>query len=423
MNDQDRALRRRAEHVIPSGMYGHQSTLILPENFPQFFARAKGAYLWDADGNKYLDYMCGYGPNLLGYGHEAINAAYIEQLKLGDTMTGPAPLIVDLAEQFVSMIGHAEWAMFCKNGTDANSMAMVIARQATGRRKILIATGAYHGAAPWCTPVMKGVLPEERAHQIFYTYNDPASLEAAVAEAGDDLAGIFATPFKHDTMTPQALLDPTYANRARALCDQHDALLIIDDIRGGFRLSRDCSWTLAGVQPDLSSWGKVIANGHPISALLGNERARFAASMIYATGSFWFSAAAMAASLVTLRELRDTDYLEHTISIGEQLRAALADAARRHDIDFRQSGPVQMPLFLFGDDSDFRRGYFWCGEMMKRGVYTHPWHNMFICAAMTEADVAFTIDAANESFVQLKAHESGLSEPYQIALLRMATAH
>jgi glutamate-1-semialdehyde 2,1-aminomutase len=167
-------------------------------------------------------------------------------------MTGPAPLIVDLAEQFVSMIGHAEWAMFCKNGTDANSMAMVIARQATGRRKILIATGAYHGAAPWCTPVMKGVLPEERAHQIFYTYNDPASLEAAVAEAGDDLAGIFATPFKHDTMTPQALLDPTYANRARALCDQHDALLIIDDIRGGFRLSRDCSWTLAGVQPDVS---------------------------------------------------------------------------------------------------------------------------------------------------------------------------
>jgi glutamate-1-semialdehyde 2,1-aminomutase len=145
--------------------------------------------------------------------------------------------------------------------------------------------------------------------------------------------------------------------------------------------------------------------------------------MIYATGSFWFSAAAMAASLVTLRELRDTDYLEHTISIGEQLRAGLADAARRHDIDFRQSGPVQMPLFLFGDDSDFRRGYFWCGEMMKRGVYTHPWHNMFICAAMTEADVAFTIDAANESFVQLKAHESGLSEPYQIALLRMATAH
>jgi glutamate-1-semialdehyde 2,1-aminomutase len=423
MNDKDRALRRRAEEVIPNGMYGHQSALLLPENYPQFFARAKGAHLWDADGNKYLDYMCAYGPNLLGYGHEAIDAAYIAQLKLGDTMTGPSPVMVDLAEQFVGQITHASWAMFCKNGTDANSMAMVIARHATGRRKILIATGAYHGAAPWCTPVKNGTLPEDRAHQIFYTYNDEASLKAAVAEAGDDLAGIFATPFKHDTMAPQALLNPAYAAAARALCDEKDALLIVDDVRGGFRLSRDSSWSLAGVQPDLSSWGKVIANGHPISALLGNERARFAASMIYATGSFWFSAAAMAAGVVTLREIRDTDYLEHSITLGEQLRAGLAHAARRHDVDFNQSGPVQMPLFLFGGDQDFRRGYFWCAEMLKRGIYTHPWHNMFICAAMTEADIAATIDAADASFAELKLHEAGLSEPFQMAFLRMATEH
>ena len=423
MNEKDRALRRRAGEVIPNGMYGHQSALVLPENYPQFFARAKGAYLWDADGNKYLDYMCGYGPNLLGYGHEAIDAAYIAQLKLGDTMSGPSPVMVDLAEQFVGMISHADWAIFCKNGTDANSMAMVIARHATGRRKILIAHGAYHGAAPWCTPIRSGTLPEERAHQIFYHYNDVASLEAAVAEAGDDLAGIFATPFKHDTMAPQALLNPAYAARARALCDEKDALLIIDDIRGGFRLSRDSSWSLAGVKPDLSSWGKVIANGHPISALLGNERARFAATMIYATGSFWFAAAAMAASLVTLRELRDTDYLEHTITLGEQLRAGLADVARKHDVDFRQSGPVQMPLFLFGGDADFRRGYFWCGEMAKRGMYMHPWHNMFICAAMTEADIAATVDAADAAFADLKSHEASLSEPFQIALMRMASGH
>jgi glutamate-1-semialdehyde 2,1-aminomutase len=423
MNATDRALRRRADEVIPGGMYGHQMALILPENYPQFFSRAKGAYLWDADGNRYLDFMCGFGPNLLGYGHEAIDAAYIAQLQLGDTMTGPSPVMVELAEQFVGMIAHAQWAMFCKNGTDANTMAMMTARQATGRRKILIASGAYHGAAPWCTPVAKGTIAEDRAHQIFYTYNDAASLEAAVAEAGDDLAGIFASPFKHDTMTTQALLDPGYARRARALCDEKDALLIVDDVRGGFRLARDCSWSLVGVQPDLSAWGKVIANGHPISALLGNERARFAASRIYATGSFWFAAAAMAASIATLKELRETDYLEHTITLGEQLRAGLADVARRHDVDFRQSGPVQMPLFLFGDDSDFRRGYFWCSEMLKRGIYMHPWHNMFICAAMTEADVAATVDAADAAFAELKRHEAGLTEPFQIMVMRMATEH
>ena len=415
----DHALRGRAEAVIPNGMYGHQATLLLPDEYPQFFSHADGAYLWDANGRKYIDYMCAYGPNLLGYRHPAIDSAYIAQLSRGDTMTGPSPLMVDLAEEFVGMIGHADWAMFCKNGTDANSMAMVIARAATGKRKILIAHGAYHGAAPWCTPLKSGILAEDRAHQIFYTYNDAASLEAAVAEAGDDLAAIFATPFKHDAFVAQSLLDPGYARRARALCDERDALLIVDDVRGGFRLSRDCSWSLAGVRPDLSSWGKVIANGHPLSALLGSDRARAAASTVYVTGSYWFAAAAMAASLATLRLIRETDYLEHTIALGEQLRTGLAEAARKHDIDFRQSGPVQMPLFLFGDDADFRRGYFWSEAMLRRGIYVHPWHNMFICAALTERDVTDTLAAANAAFAELNDNAAKLVEPYQLGFLRM----
>ena len=416
----DRALRARAEAVIPNGMYGHQATLLLPDDYPQFFSHAQGAHLWDANGRKYIDYMCAYGPNLLGYRHPAVDAAYIDQLSRGDTMTGPSPIMVDLAEDFVGMISHADWAMFCKNGTDANSMAMVTARAATGKRKILIAHGAYHGAAPWCTPLRSGITEEDRAHQIFYTYNDVTSLEAAVAEAGDDLAGIFATPFKHDAFVSQALLDPGYARRARALCDEHDALLIVDDVRGGFRLSRDCSWTLAGVQPDLSSWGKVIANGHPLSALLGSDRARAAASTIYVTGSYWFSAAAMAASVMTLKLIRETDYLEHTIGLGEQLRAGLADLARKHDIDFAQSGPPQMPLFLFGEDADFRRGYFWSEAMLRRGIYVHPWHNMFICAALTEQDVQETLSAADEAFGELNEKAAELVEPYQLGFLRMA---
>ena len=419
----DQALRARAEKVIPAGMYGHQSAMLLPDGYPQFFTRGHGAHLWDANQTKYLDYMCAYGPNLLGYGHKAIDDAYIAQLRLGDTLTGPSPVMVELAEAFAAMITHADWAMFCKNGTDANSMAMVIARAATGRRKILIARGAYHGAAPWCTPLKTGTLPEDRAHQIHYDYNSVASLQAAVAEAGDDLAGIFAAPFKHDTFVAQQLVDPAYARAARAACDKSGALLIVDDVRGGFRMSRDCSWALAGVQPDLSSWGKVIANGHPISCLLGNDRARQAASRIYATGSFWFSAAAMAASLVTLRELRDTDYLEHTINLGEALRSGLADMARKHDMDFRQSGPVQMPLFLFGDDPDVRLGYSWCEAMLARGVYMHPWHNMFICAAMTADDVAMTIAAADGAFADVKERRARLEMPHQIALLQSVAGH
>ena len=119
----------------------------------------KGAHIWDVSGQKYLDYMCAYGPNLLGYGHADIDAAYIAQLKRGDTMTGPAPVMVDLAEDFVRMITHADWAMFCKNGTDANSMAMVIARAANGKRKILIA----HGRLSRCRPLVHAA--EERHHR------------------------------------------------------------------------------------------------------------------------------------------------------------------------------------------------------------------------------------------------------------------
>ena len=126
-NSQDKALRERAAAVIPGGMYGHQSVGLLPDDYPQFFARAEGARLWDADGNGFIDYMCAYGPNLFGYGHPEINAAFVRQMETGDTLTGPSPVMVDLAEAFVSMVSHADWAMFCKNGTDATSMAMVTA--------------------------------------------------------------------------------------------------------------------------------------------------------------------------------------------------------------------------------------------------------------------------------------------------------
>ena len=397
-NSADKALRDRAEAVIPGGMYGHQSARLLPDDYPQFFSRASGAHLWDADGNRYIDFMCGYGPNLFGYGQESINAAYTGQLAQGDTMTGPAGVMVELAEQMTAMVSHADWAMFCKNGTDATTMAMMVARNHTRRNTIVLAKGAYHGAAPWCTPVKSGVTPSDRANQVFYTYNDVASLEEAVHKAGDDLAAIFASPIKHDTFVDQEDPSTDYARRARELCDEKDALLIVDDVRAGFRLARDCSWTRVGVAPDLSSWGKAIANGHPLSGLLGSNKARKAAATLYVTGSYWFSAAPMAAAIETLRLIRETDYLEHTQALGARLRAGLTEAAARHGFGLRQTGPAEMPLIMFEDDPGFAKGYAWNDALMKRGVYFHPWHNMFICAAMTETDIDKTLQVADEAF-------------------------
>ena len=419
---QDAALRARALKVIPNGMYGHESVRMLPDSFPQFFSKAEGAYIWDADGNRYLDYMCAYGPSLLGYRDERVDAAAQAQATLGDTLTGPSPLLVELAETLVAMVDHADWAMVCKNGTDATTMAMSSARAQTGKRIVLVAKGAYHGAAPWCTPVPAGTVAEDRAHVRTYAYNDVASLEAAVADAGDDLAAVFASPFRHDAFIDQEAPEPDYARRARDLCDETGAMLIVDEVRAGFRLARGSSWSELGVQPDLSAWGKCFANGHPISALLGSDSCREGAGSIYATGSFWLSAVPMAAAIETLRIIRESDYLEHLVRLGERLRSGLDVAATKHGFALRQTGPVQMPQIMFADDPDFRVGYGWAEEMVARGVYMHPWHNMFLCAAMTDADIDLTLVAADDAFAALAARRGDLVPHPVLVALAAATA-
>jgi glutamate-1-semialdehyde 2,1-aminomutase len=401
-NARNRALMERARQVIPGGMYGHESTAMLPPDFPQFFSRADGARLWDADGNEYIDYLCAFGPNLLGYRDEGVEAAARRQAELGDTMTGPAPVMVDLAEQMVAMISHADWAMFCKNGSDATSMAMVTARAYARRRKILVAVGAYHGSQPWCTPNLTGIVAEDRGQIVTYRYNDIESLEAALRAHKGDVAGVFATPFKHEVFADQLLPEASYAQAVRRLCDAEDALLIVDDVRAGFRIARDCSWSAMGVEPDLSCWGKVLGNGHPISAMLGSEKAREAARSIFVTGSFWFSGVPMAAALETLRQVRETDYLERIIALGQKLREGLDEQARTFGFSLRQTGPAQMPQILFHEDPDMRIGFAWVSLCLRMGVYFHPYHNMFLNGAMTEADIAKTLRVTEQAFSTLK---------------------
>jgi glutamate-1-semialdehyde 2,1-aminomutase len=420
-NTTDQELRARAREVIPGGMYGHESTLLLPAEFPQFYSRGKGARLWDADGNAYIDYLCAYGPNLFGYGFEPVEAAAEAQQRLGDTLNGPAEVMVTLAEAFVRQVSHADWAMFCKNGSDATTMALVVARAYKKRKTILCAKGAYHGASPWNTPRPAGILPEDRAHIVYFEYNDADSLADAFKAHAGDVAGVFATPFRHEVFYDQVEPDAEYARLARLLCDGNDALLIVDDVRAGFRLARDCSWEPLGVRPDLSTWGKCFANGYPISALLGSEKARAAAKEIFVTGSFWFQAAPMAAAVETLRHIRETDYLERLQNYGRRLRDGLAQQAITHGFGLRQTGPVVMPQILFEDDADFRVGYGWAVECLKRGVYFHPYHNGFISAAHGTAELRETLEATDQAFEALKTTKSHL-KPHA-ALKQLLTQH
>jgi glutamate-1-semialdehyde 2,1-aminomutase len=392
--------------VIPGGMYGHQNAALLPNSYPQFFTRAERCRLWDSDGNEYIDYVCGFGTNLLGYRHPEVERAAAEQSARADCMTGPAPGMVELAERFVDLVEHASWVLFCKNGTDATTWCVTIARAHTGKRKVLRSSGSYHGSAPWCTPRPDGVLPDDREHQIFYEYNDVESLNAAAELAGDDLAAILVSPIRQDAFRDMEPPKPAFAHRLRELCDRLAATLILDEVRTGLRLAHGCSWEALGVRPDLSAWGKAIANGYAISAVAGSEPLRDAARRVYGTGSFWFSAVPMAASLATLEIAKREGVAEHIHRLGEKLREGIAAQAKSHGLGLRQTGPAQMPMMLFDDDPDRVRGNFWTAEAVSRGVYLHPWHNMFLCAAHTEADIAQTLEVTEEAFAALSS--SGL---------------
>jgi glutamate-1-semialdehyde 2,1-aminomutase len=365
----------------------------MPQGFPQFFSEARGARLRDADGNEYLDFMCSFGPMILGYGDPEVDAAASAQRAQMSIANGPGKVLVELAEKMVETIPSADWAMFSKNGTDATTACVMIARAQTGRRKVLVAKGAYHGSAPWCTPWPGGTTAEDRVHQIDYIYNDVASLHAAAEQGSGDLAGILVSAFRHDARYAQELPTGEFAAATRALADRCNAPLILDDVRAGFRIDLGGSWEPLGVRPDLSAFSKALGNGYPIAAITGNEALREAAQQIFVTGSFWCGAEPMAAAVATLDKLHRVDAVAQMTRIGGLLRDGLQAQANRLGLELRQTGPAQLPIVLFDDDPDFAKGNLFTVTALQHGVYLHPWHNMFVSVAHTEDDVAIALEA------------------------------
>ena len=399
--DKDRALRDRAATAFPAGIYGHMSTTPLPENYPQFVQRAEGGRIWGYDGYEYIDFLCAYGPNILGYKHPKVEEAVRRQMALGDCTTGPSAVMVELAEKLIENGRHADWSLFCKNGSDATTMCLMIARAQTARNKILVAEGTYHGVDPWCSWSPVGIPDESKANLITFKYNDVASLEEAAALAGEDFAGIILTPNLHEVFVTQELATPQFAKKARDLCNERSAALILDDVRCSYRFSLGSTWETLGVLPDLCAMGKTLANGYALSAVTGCDAFREGAAKAFFTGSFWFSSVAFAAGLATIEAIETEDAINRMSAAGTTLREGLADQARSHGFKLNQSGPVQMPLFLFEGDPEFTLGGAFCNEAMKAGVYLHPVHNMFVCAAH-ENDVAEALKRTDLAFEAVK---------------------
>ena len=384
-------------------MYGHLSTSRLTDDYPQFMARGEGARVWDVDGREFIDLMCTFGPILLGHAHPEVDAVAASTSGRGDVLDNPGPEMVELAELLVAEVEHADWAMFAKNGSDVNNLAVVVARAHTGRRKVLMARGSYHGIGGWALPPESpGTTLEDHANTVFFGYNDLDSLEAAVIEAGEsDVAAIICTPHRHEVFIDQEDAEPEFAQGVREICDRIGAMLIIDDVRCGPRIDLRGGWTVHGVSPDLSAWSKSLANGYPLAALMGAGPLAGAAAKVTATGSFWYSAAPMAAAMTTIRLLKEGNGIERMRTAGRRLQDGLRAQAEHHGFAVSVTGPPQMPLMLFADDPGYAKSLAWSGACAHHGVYLHPIHNWFLCTAHDDATIDEALERTDAAFGDL----------------------
>ena len=390
----------KAKKVIPGGIFGHYKYAVR-ESGPKFFSKSEGAYFWDLDDNRYVDLMCGYGPSILGYNHPEVEEAFKSSSDKGNTVSIASPVMVDLASKLVDMVDIADWALFGKNGGDATSLAVMIAREFTGKKKIIKIDDGYHGVAPWMQDKNRpGVIASDSKHVIKIKWNDLEELENLLGQENNDIACFISSPYDHPVSRDNSLPNEGYWEKVTSLCKAHGILTIVDDVRSGFRINLKGSNVAFGFSPDMICFGKAIANGHPLASLVGKEEIKTAAERVYFTGTQFFSAPPMAAAIATLNELEKVDAPTKLIDYGKKLNARLEAVASEKGFNLVSSGVPSMPYYRLEGQS-FETHIKWIDECVKRGVYMLSYHNHFISLAHKEEDIDFIESAARQAFESL----------------------
>ena len=320
----------------------------------------------------------------------------------GDLLDQPTPAMVELAEVITKLITGSS-GCFYKNGTDATGLAISIARVHTDRPVIIAAKDAYHGASNWTHSNPFRILSKERENILYFNYNDGNALEKLFSENRGKIAALILTPYHHRTYRAQELPEANFLGTVKKLCKEENALIIMDDIRANFRLHRNGSHIPFGLEPDLFCMGKALANGYPISALLGTEKIKKTASSFFITGTYWMSAAPMVAGLACLEEMERLGGIQRMEELGAMLKNGLEETGRSHGYSPRVTGPLSIPYLTFDDDPDLYLNQRFGAAMAFRGIFLHPHHNWFISLAHTEEDIEKTIKAADSSFAALRA--------------------
>ncbi len=405
-----RAAFERAVRVIPSGIYGHQGPAegcyIPVEAFPLYSSKAQGSYLWDLDGNRFIDYMCAYGPNILGYNDPDVDAAARKQRKIADCTTLPGTVMIDFADLLVDTVASADWAFFAKNGGDTTTLAIMTARAYTHRKKILFFKGYYHGVAPWTQKIdYAGVIEEDVMHNLYCEWNNIEMLEEFFRRHRGEIAAVIAQPYMHGNFMDNELPAPGFWQKVRALCDQNDTVLIVDDVRAGFRLDIAGSDHYFGFEADLICFCKALANGYNVSALCGKDHLKNTVSSMSYTGSYWMSAVPFAAGIACIEKMKRIDAPRILIEKGQKLADGLITTAHKYGYDLRVTGVPSLFYLRLADDPSLALHQAWIAECVKRGVFFTNHHNHFINASLTDEDIAETVQIADEAFAALRERE------------------
>jgi len=314
--------------------------------------------------------------------------------------------MVECAELLVDTVATADWAFFMKNGTDATTFGIMTARAHTRKRKVFFLKNYYHGNDPWAMKAdYPGILPEDVAHNVILPWFDIQALQDAYDACGGDVAALIAQPYDHGNFFDNRVATKEYWAQVRKFCTEKNIVLIIDDVRAGFRLDLAGSDHFYGFEADIICFCKALANGYNMSAACGKEFLRPAASSLSFTGSYWMSAEPFAACIACINKLKKLDAPAMFRRLGTQLTNGLKEAGKCFGFDLVVSGEPALFYLRIANDDSLMLHQEWVAECVSRGLFITSHHNHFMNAAMTEEDIKLAIDIGADAFeVVAKRH-------------------
>jgi glutamate-1-semialdehyde aminotransferase len=406
-------LFERAKKLVPGGVLGARKPSDFVEGeYPIFLEYGKGCRLTDVDGNEYIDFLCGYGPIILGYREEEVDEAVVRQIKdKGFCFTLTQRYQNELAKKLREFVPCSEMSIFLKTGSDATTASIRIARAYTNRIKVMRC--GYHGWHDWCVE-MKGGIPEKFYEDVYeFRYNQLDQLKDLMARYGDQTAAIIMTPFGHPLHQRMEEPKPGFLEGVREIATKYGAVLVFDEVRTCFRLRMGGAQELYGVTPDLTVLGKGMANGYAISVVTGKAQVMMAAAQkLFISSTFFPNSDGFIAALKTIEILERESVLEKIWEKGGHFLKKVQDIINKYNVGAELTGVAPMFFITFKKDQAntqrARRDDFYT-QLIRRGIFFTPHHHGYICYRHTEQDLDITAKAIDEALAYL-------SERYQITI-------